>query len=194
MKKKVLLSIVVPCYNEERNIPLIVERFNQVTHHQLETPFSDLSKEYINIFQQWVDSAFYIASRFPRAGEEWKRLARLVRSQEFQVWFDSAGYFELEFGPTAAFYNAANSFHNYIRALVNYYDENRRVSPGEVKASLEHLRLSINSVVDALVENSGWVAIGSFGPNTETEDRLIEQYQHTALAQVRQEIIPLLLG
>ena len=30
MKKEVLLSVVVPCYNEEKNIPLIVERFKQV--------------------------------------------------------------------------------------------------------------------------------------------------------------------
>ena len=26
------LSIVVPCYNEEKNIPLILDKFNQVIH------------------------------------------------------------------------------------------------------------------------------------------------------------------
>lgn len=31
MKMKVKLSIVVPCYNEEKNIPLVLEKFNEVT-------------------------------------------------------------------------------------------------------------------------------------------------------------------
>lgn len=160
-------------------------RFNAGTHLNLETPFSDLSKEYIETFQKWVDGAF--CSVFdPVSDEEWRRLARQVRLQEFQMWFDYAGY--MQFGAADAFHNAANAFHNYIRALTNCYDENRRVTPGEIATSLTHLRMSINSTVDAFEEI--YSHVGHRQEEVDTHSGVI----FAALATARAEIIPHLLG
>jgi len=172
----------------------MLERFNQVTHYQLETPFSDLSREYINIFQQWLEAFFGTRD------EERAELATLVRSEQFQTWFDAAGvefvlvagYFELEQPPTASFYNAANAFHNYIRALTNSYDKDSRVTPGEILASLQHLRLSINSVVDSVIEASEISNVYTFSHESWVAHR--NYIQQTILRRVRTEIIPLLLG
>jgi len=176
----------------DKNPEETLDRYNAITNYQLTRPFSELAREYINIFQQWVDAAFCSVFQ-PVSDEEWVRLARRVKDEHFNFWFEAAAYYEHEL--TAAFHNASSGFDNYIRALRNSYDENRRADPGEIKASLVQLRLSINSVVGAISETVSHQDLDECGcesclPQKEFNIRV----QRMILDRIRPEFIPLLLG
>ena len=182
------LKLTLPVF--DHNPDEVLLRYNEVTHYGLNRTFSVLIREYLDIFQQWIDAAFCSVFE-PVSDEEWERLASEVRTQHFGVWFEAGAYHNYEV--TASFHNACDAVHNFTRALTNSYDERRRVTPGEIKASLQHLRLSINSVVDAITETHPSDA----GEPLLTRDGVVpaEIYiQQTLLRRVRPEIIPHLLG
>ena len=48
------LSIIVPCYNEEKNIPLILEKFNSVIKNE------KIRRDLIREFEKWLKSQGFI--------------------------------------------------------------------------------------------------------------------------------------
>ena len=61
MSAKRKLSIIIPCYNEEKNIPLIVERFKEALSHY---NFSNKEVEIIIVDNGSTDKSFIFFERF----------------------------------------------------------------------------------------------------------------------------------